>query len=69
MVALPPDWCRQRTLIDFDAGAVVFRVDGDCTGTKDDVTGFVGVGERGGEREGDQRDAEQGLVHGGSKGR
>lgn len=59
----------QRALIDFDVGAVGFRVDGDCTGTKEDVAGFVGVGERGCEREGKQRGAEQGLVHGGSRGR
>ncbi|MNI61370.1 hypothetical protein D3C73_1166390 [compost metagenome] len=40
----------QRALIDLNGGAVGFRVDGDRAGTKDDVTGLVGVGERGCER-------------------
>ncbi|MNO01244.1 hypothetical protein D3C81_2213360 [compost metagenome] len=59
----------ERALIDLDAGAVGFRVDGDCAGTNENVAGLKGVGERGCEREGNQRSAEHGLVHGGSRGR
>lgn len=59
----------QRAAIDLDAGTVGFRIDRDRTGANDDVTGIVGVGEWGGEGERNERGAEQGLVHGGSRGR
>ena len=57
---------RQWTLVHFDAGAVGFRVNRDCTGTDDDVAFSVRVSKRGNDGEGEGRYAEQRLVHGSS---
>ncbi|MCY1314641.1 hypothetical protein D9M70_653160 [compost metagenome] len=53
--------------VELDITAVLVGSGGDGAGTQDEVASLVGVGNRGCERQGNERGAEQGLVHGSSQ--
>ncbi|MNN64030.1 hypothetical protein D3C81_1794490 [compost metagenome] len=58
---------RYLVAIEFQVATAFVRRSGDGAGADDDIARLVGVGNRGGERQGREGGTEQGLVHGSSQ--
>ena len=58
----------QGASVDLDVGAALVGIHGDGAGAQDDVAGLVGLGEGGGQGEGEQAETEEGMHGEGSEG-